>query len=279
MTERSLKRLTKKELSGYREDGYITVSGLFTEDELKEISQEYDDLFERKKAENGRLEAKWAGDWEKENSVGSTPSAPKSSAGSVLSIHNLQNHSAVFTRIITNPGLLDCFEDIIGDGVVLHHTKAHLKPAKEGTAFPSHQDYHYFPYRDDSMLAAFIHLEDTSKENGGLAVFPGSHKLGGQENVSTTPGVYYLNQKEWNLDSGMEVSAKAGDVVIFSYLLVHASYPNTSNIPRRMFLLQVAGSNDRSLSDQHKSPGAGLVLRGRSFDTIADLDMRHMDKK
>ena len=39
-----------------------------------------------------------------QNSVGSTPSAPKSSAGSVLSIHNLQNHSAVFTRIITNPG-------------------------------------------------------------------------------------------------------------------------------------------------------------------------------
>ena len=28
------------------------------------------------------------------------------------------------------------------------------------------------------MVAAFIHMEDTTPENGGLAVYPGSHKLG-----------------------------------------------------------------------------------------------------
>ena len=33
--------------------------------------------------------------------------------------------------------------------------------------------------RDDSVLAAFIRLEDTSAENGGLAVFPGSHQYVG----------------------------------------------------------------------------------------------------
>jgi len=28
------------------------------------------------------------------------------------------------------------------------------------------------------MVAIFIHLDDTDVENGGLAVFPGSHKKG-----------------------------------------------------------------------------------------------------
>ena len=56
--------------------------------------------------------------------------------------------------------------------------KAHLKPPENGAPFPMHQDYHYFPYEKDSMLAIFIHLDDTDPENGGLAVFPGSHKLG-----------------------------------------------------------------------------------------------------
>lgn len=30
------------------------------------------------------------------------------------------------------------------------------------------------------MVAVFIHLDDTTPENGGLAVYPGSHKLGPQ---------------------------------------------------------------------------------------------------
>ena len=54
----------------------------------------------------------------------------------------------------------------------------YLKPPGEGAPFPMHQDYHYFPYLNDSMVAIFIHLDDTNVENGGLAVFPGSHKLG-----------------------------------------------------------------------------------------------------
>jgi len=269
MSERHLKQLTEEQLRGYKEQGYIKISGLFSPQELEEITQEYDDLFNRKKSENARLEAKWPGEWSNKGSSGD----------SVLSIHNLQNHSATFTRLILNPGLLDCMEDIIGDGVILHHTKAHLKPPKEGAAFPSHQDYHYFPYRDDSMLAAFIHLEDTSAENGGLAVFPASHQLGPQENASTQPGVHYLDQNQWKIGDAEEVKARKGDVVIFSYLLVHASYPNLSDVPRRMFLLQVAGSNDLALSGQHRSPGAGLVLRGRALDNTAHLNMRHLDQQ
>ena len=64
--------------------------------------------------------------------------------------------------------------------VVLHHTKAHLKPAMEGAAFPTHQDYHYFPYKHDSMMAMFVHLDDTDQSNGGLGIFPGSHHQGPQ---------------------------------------------------------------------------------------------------
>ena len=64
------------------------------------------------------------------------------------------------------------------ENIVLHHTKAHLKPPEQGAPFPMHQDYHYFPYKDHSMVAIFIHLDDTSPENGGLAIFPGSHKQG-----------------------------------------------------------------------------------------------------
>ena len=71
-------------------------------------------------------------------------------------------------------------QNILEKSIVLHHTKAHLKPANEGAPSPTHQDYHYFPYKYHSMMAIFVHLDDTDQSNGGLGVFPGSHLLGPQ---------------------------------------------------------------------------------------------------
>ena len=74
-----------------------------------------------------------------------------------------------------------------GEGVKIPRTrgchlwnspKAHLKPPGTGAPFPMHQDYGYFPFKNDSMVAAFIHLDDSDPDNGGLAVYPGSHKIG-----------------------------------------------------------------------------------------------------
>ena len=124
----------------------------------------------------------WKGDW-KESGGSSTNT-------SVLSIHNLQQHSAVFTKLLLNSKMMDSIKDLMDEcvdmegvkdkSVILHHTKAHLKPAKEGAPFPTHQDYHYFPYNHDSMMAIFVHLDDTDPTNGGLGVFPGSHLQGPQ---------------------------------------------------------------------------------------------------
>ncbi len=86
-----------------------------------------------------------------------------------------------------NDNLLDACEDVMAtSNIILHHTKAHLKPPEKGAPFPMHQDYHYFPYRDHSMVAVFIHMDDTNAENGGLAVFPASHKNGPLEDKSKT---------------------------------------------------------------------------------------------
>lgn len=40
------------------------------------------------------------------------------------------------------------------------------------------------------MVAVFIHLDDTSMENGGLAVYPGSHHLGPLEDRGNIPGKF-----------------------------------------------------------------------------------------
>ena len=55
--------LTEEQLNFYKENGYISLSNIFTEAEIQACSEEYDRLFEEKKKANQDLEATWTGDW------------------------------------------------------------------------------------------------------------------------------------------------------------------------------------------------------------------------
>ncbi|OXA51236.1 probable alpha-ketoglutarate-dependent hypophosphite dioxygenase [Folsomia candida] len=249
----------------YSQNGYILVSNIFTETEISECSTAYDTLFADKVKNKSNLEAEWKGNWKNEHKK-----------QSVLSIHNLQCHSSTFTKMLLNQNLLDIVAETVGSpNVCLHHTKAHIKPEKIGATFPTHQDYHYFPYKNDSMVAIFIHLDDSDTENGGLAVFPGSHRLGPQENKSNVETHFYVDQDKFSLDKATSVVAKRGDVLIFSYLLVHGSYPNVSDRVRRMLLFQMMAAEDVPLKGIHLSPCHGMVLRGRNAERNADIEKRH----
>ena len=64
-------------------------------------------------------------------------------------------------------------------------------------------------------------------------------------------------------------------MAIFSYLLVHGSYPNVSTNVRRMLLFQMMSAHDEKLVATHISPGQGMVLRGHNPNADANLRTRH----
>lgn len=188
-------------------------------------------------------------------------------------------HSAEFTKVITNQKLLDAVEDILGtEDILLHHTKAHIKPPEKGAPFPMHQDYPYFPFKNHTMIAVFLHLDDTTPENGGLAIYPGSHKLGPLEDKGMTDSegrkYYYVDQEKFPLSGAIPISAKKGDLIIFSYLLLHGSYQNLSDRTRRMFLIQLRAADDEPTKICHQSPAQNLVLRGKNLRRSANIATR-----
>ncbi|XP_072930227.1 probable alpha-ketoglutarate-dependent hypophosphite dioxygenase isoform X2 [Epargyreus clarus] len=253
---------------GEEDNGFVQLKNLIPKKEFEELSLEYDRLFKRKN------EAKTESSW-----VGSDDSNRQSdSPYSVKGIHNLQYHHSIFGKILYNENILDALEDIMEtENIALHHTKAHYKPPEKGAAYPMHQDYPYFPYQNDSMVAAFIHLDAASPENGGLFVYPGSHKLGPQEDFGPKEGsnFHYVDQKKFPLSGATPVIAEAGDVVIFSYLLIHGSTPNNSTRPRRMLLIQYADAHDKPNAGERGQPGRGLILRGVCLDRDATVANRH----
>ena len=151
----------------------------------------------------------------------------------------------------------------------LKQKKASLEKAKSelnnsistGADFGMHQDYPFFPHRDHSTLAAWMPLIDTSIENGALHVVPGSHKLGPIEHLGSSEKGFRLNPDEWSVSKGIPIIAKAGDVILFNYLVIHGSNQNKSYERRTSLIYQFNASTDEPLNTaHHDSSGNGMQL-------------------
>jgi phytanoyl-CoA hydroxylase len=244
------------DLQTYHDHGFVLVRQVFDEPTMNELRRETDALLERANSGGRAMDATWRGTWRETAGVGLAEEATTR----VDSIHNLQNHSSIFTRLLVDSRLVDLAAEIIGPNVQLHHTKLHAKPPAVGSPFPMHQDYPYFPHQTDAMIAAIVHFDDATVANGCICAVPGSHKLGPLEHRSE--GSFYLPMDEWPLERAVPLEAKSGDVLLFGYLTVHGSYVNRSDHPRRILLVQMRSPENKPLTEQHRSPGQGMMLRG-----------------
>ncbi len=241
--------LTPQQLEQYRRDGYILISGIFTTPELDEMERETDGIIERRLKQQGHMDSTWTGDWKM--------NMPKTE---LLHSHDVQAHSAAWSRVLVHDHFTEALADIIGPNVQLHHTKAFIKPPEKGSAFPMHQDYLYFPHAKHTMTAAIIHLTDATEEMGCVCFYPGTHKLGPLPAVHES--AHYLDTEKYPIEKATPCPARRGDVAIFNYLTVHGSNINRSQHRRKTVLVQFRDPTDPPLADLHRSHAQGLMLRG-----------------
>lgn len=243
--------LTTEQVRRYREQGYLLVSGLFGAEQLDRLEASFDQLVARRLAAGAELDATWGGTrWRAREGAERTV---------VLHTHDLQAYCAEWTRALVHDRWTAAMSDLIGGpNVQLHHTKLFLKPPEVGSPFPLHQDYPHFPHERHTMMAAVLHLTDASEEMGCLRVIPGSHRAG-----PLPVGEHlHLDPDDYPVDRALPCPAVRGDVLFFSYLLVHGSGINRSQRTRKTVLVQVRDPADRQLTDNHRSHAQGLMLRG-----------------
>ncbi|MBT3270037.1 phytanoyl-CoA dioxygenase family protein [Candidatus Poribacteria bacterium] len=249
--------LTREQIEFYQDNGYLHVANVFTEEEATFLRDEAHGLLKR------HLDADSSG-----TSFGGWGSAKKVADGpmKLFHCHNVQFQSSAFARMIVDPRFTDRIADLIGPNIQLHHTKMFIKPPEQGAPFPMHQDYPYFPHENDTMIAAIVHLDDAPLEKGCVRVAPGSHKLGPMDHLHE--GGHHLSTDEYPVAEATALPAKAGDVLVFSYLTAHGSGVNVSGDSRTTVLVQMRDPADRPMTNGHLSRGQGMMLRG--FDPEAD---------
>jgi ectoine hydroxylase-related dioxygenase (phytanoyl-CoA dioxygenase family) len=230
----------------YRDNGYLLVKGLLDRSEARAYRDECHAVLARLR----KTDPTWG-------------SARKlvDGATELRHCHDVQFHSAAFTRLLVDPRFTDVAAAMMGtENVQLHHTKIFVKPAEKGSPFPLHQDAAHLPHTKHTVGAAIFHFDDAPERKGCVRVVPGSHKNGPLPHVEE--GGWHLPLSEWPLDAAVPIEAEAGDVLFFSYLTVHGSGVNTAAEPRTTLLVQFRDPEDLPADDVHNSRGQGMMLRG-----------------
>jgi phytanoyl-CoA hydroxylase len=230
----------------FDEKGFYLAKGVFNSSELDALEVDFDRIVRQITDSGEHVNGRWGG-----------PEMERLNAGAtvVTHTHNVQQFSAKWMQAMLHPRFLEYAEALIGEDIILHHSKLFQKPAENGAPFPMHQDWDYFPTVKDSMIAGIIHVSKATDEMGCLRVFPGSHKLGrlDQSNGNSDALAAYPIQNP--------IETEPGDVIFFHYFLIHGSMPNRSNETRKTVLVQLhAGDDQVEAGINH--PNERLVLQG-----------------
>ncbi|MDQ3468432.1 MAG: phytanoyl-CoA dioxygenase family protein [Actinomycetota bacterium] len=155
-----------------------------------------------------------------------------------LCIHFPHKISTLMRDALAEPGIVDVLGELIGPNVKCMQSMLFVKHAgKPGQAW--HQDEYFIPTRDRSLAAAWIALDDATRENGALWVIPGSHRNGvlwpmgpHDRDDEFDPG-HEAHDFPFEESQAVSCEVPAGGVVFFSGYLLHRSFRNRSTGFRR----------------------------------------------
>ena len=163
---------------------------------------------------------------------------------------NIHHNNSPIAKIASDPEILKIASLLMGDDVYIWSSKVNLKAAWCGTVEYFHQDYVYWAdrgYTKMNMMSCMIFLEPHGIYNGGLRVFPSSHKEGfikhkpfininGLSKFMIHPETLNRLQRTYGYKI---IEGKPGDVLFFHTGLVHGSSHNIGHQSRMVILSQL----------------------------------------
>jgi len=167
---------------------------------------------------------------------------------------------------------------LLGGAVRFWHDQLFCKPAHQGGVVAWHQDYSYWTRtRPMAHLSCWIGLDDSTPENGCVHYVPGSHKwdllpiTGLANDMHAIESV--LSEEQKSRFRPVPIELKQGECSFHHPLMIHGSYENRSNRPRRGAVINVfrdgvcSASNDPLLAGVPSIP-AGEKIDGQFFPLL-----------
>lgn len=182
--------------------------------------------------------------------------------------------------ILWNAAFLVPASQLLGGAVRFWHDQLFCKPAHDGGVVAWHQDYSYWTRtKPMNHLTCWIGLDDSTRENGCVHYVPGSHRwplLPRTHLANDMEAIRTVMTPEQIADfKPVACEMKAGCASFHHPLMLHGSYANRSDRPRRAVVLNVFLDGTRSdqaepmLAGTHPVP-IGEPMGGQFFPLLFD---------
>ena len=148
-------------------------------------------------------------------------------------------------RLMRSDHILAPVRDLIGPNLRLQTTKLNMKSAGYGAAVEWHQDWAFYPYTNDDVLAVGLIIDDMGPENGPLMVLPGTHRKGVYDHHYNGyfAGAMDLQASGLDMKDAVPLMGPAGSVSIHHARIVHGSALNRSAKDRRIIFYEMMAAD------------------------------------
>jgi phytanoyl-CoA hydroxylase len=255
-------RVSVDEYVTFRSQGFLIVRDLIDQTDVKELLDHTEDIM-----------------YGRSNAPGLEPPPPGATREEIekryLRIHMLHRILPIHEKYMLHPRVLDVVQALIGPDVLAMQTMLFLK-APGGAGQGYHQDSFYIPTLPDTLIGAWVALDDADEENGCLWVRVGSQHEPIYPDLAHRGVIHGDTLRDLPLvngqsntsedDNGLtpiatryrEVPAvvRSGDVVFFGGHVIHRSHANHSSTRfRRSFVSHY--SNARSYTEWNYGDAGG----------------------
>jgi ectoine hydroxylase-related dioxygenase (phytanoyl-CoA dioxygenase family) len=176
-----------------------------------------------------------------------------------------------FHDLLWHPAFTVPASQLLGGAVRFWHDQLFCKPAQHGGVVAWHQDYSYWT-RTQPMahLTCWIGLDDATRANGCMHYVPGSHRwellpitgLAGDMNAIQT---VLTPQQKANFKP-VAIELKKGEAAFHHPLMVHGSYENSTDRPRRATVINVFRDGIISNTDTPLLKGVPVIGKGQKVE-------------
>jgi ectoine hydroxylase-related dioxygenase (phytanoyl-CoA dioxygenase family) len=260
-------RLSDEQVLFYREHGYLAGVRLLNDEQIEALRKELEGLVEPGHPGNELF-------YEFNSNESADPAKVLFHALGAWRI------TPGFHDLLWNPAFCVAAGQLLEGAVRFWHDQLFYKPAHHGGVVIWHQDYSYWT-RTQPMahLSCWIGLDDSTRENGCVHYVPGSHRWNllpredFANDMDTIQGLLSDAQKREFRPKAIEL--KKGECSFHHPLMVHGSFENQTDRPRRAAVINVIRDGVRSVSDKPLLEGvpaipAGEELGGRFFPLLFD---------
>ncbi len=244
--------VTDDQIAAFRQQGFVVVPALLSDDELERLGKQVDAGVARRKAHDTRAVAE-----------------KSRYEQSFQQCMNLWEDCLDVRPLTFHPRLAETAARLLGvEGLRVWHDQA-LYKEPGGRHTDAHQDQPYWPIVETDTITAWIPFDGSTGESGAMAYIPGSHRFGVLKFANIFAG------KGYDLEHGPEARGVApvwievprGGVAYHHGLTIHLAKPNSTDRMRRVHtIIYFRDGSTRAARGQHFSvdragiaPGAAIA--------------------